>query len=97
MQKCDHCGKKFTGRATQRYCGASCKTAAYRSRKRQTKETKYRTLSSAELKDLELIRGHSQGAYERLMSLRANYGTACFDDALSAVYEAVIDIIAAEV
>lgn len=96
MQKCDHCGKKFNGRATQRYCGGSCKTAAYRSRKRQHKETHVRVLTSAELKDLEYIRERSQGAYDRIMSIRANYGTACFGDALSAVYEAVIDVISPE-
>ena len=35
--ECAYCGKPFTGPWTREYCGGSCRTMAYRRRKREAK------------------------------------------------------------
>jgi len=85
------CGKKFTGRASQLYCGGTCKTRAYRSRKRQGSETKSNAITPGVREDLNFIRQFSESAYGTLLNIRAAHGRAPFDDALEAVYKAVKD------
>lgn len=91
MARCLRCGKEFTGRKSKIYCGGTCKTGAYRSRKDQTKETKRNKLSDATLEDLKFIRQYSETAYQKLMELRALHGRYAFENAIDLTYAAVKD------
>lgn len=97
MKRCDFCGKKFSGRANQLYCGGTCKSAAYKSRKRQKGETQERALSSGMKKDLNLIREKSEDAYDKLMHMHAAYGRSCFEDAMEIAWSLLMDIASPEV
>lgn len=92
MKRCAHCGQEFNpSRPNTIYCGGTCKTGAYRSRKRQEKEAKYNKLTPAARADLNFVRQFSETAYGRLMEMRATLGRAAFESALDACFAAVKD------
>jgi hypothetical protein len=93
MRTCANCGKKIEGRATKKYCGDTCKTGAYRSRKQTARDTVRNAISRAELKDINYIGNHSPDAKERLIRVHSICGKRALELALEAVYVAVVDML----
>lgn len=92
MRECANCGKRIEGRATKKYCGDTCKTGAYRSRKLTAKEEGKSTLSKGQKHDLNHVGNYSPDAMQRLLKVKALCGRRAFDLALDACYIAVVDI-----